>query len=468
MYFDNTMTKRQTFSHRKSSVTQANQSQIISTYDPANLQLDTETIRYDLDANGSYEFSRVLARVLDRSRDPILRDTGFQLKTGTTVENSAIYSYSPTDGRMSQISNPQISNEIFNYSYTPNSNLSAQITGPIHTVTNTWEPNRDALDLKQNKVGTTTISSYDHAVNVIGQRTGVATSGSALPALPSWAWGYDSLGQVTKADSSINTSDRSYQYDTIGNRQKSADSLTLPLSDTYIANSLNQYTTGNTATAVPVYDLDGNATSYPFPMAPTVNRTSVWDAENRMTSSSTGGVVTTYLYDAQSRRIAKTTGSNPTLSVYDAWNCIAEYSGTTLTKTRLWSLDLSGGMRGAGGVGGLLTETQGSSSYYPTYDGNGNVSEYLTATGTIAAHYEYDPFGNTVMSTDNTNRFTHRFSTKPLDFETGLYYYGYRYYDPLTGRWPSRDPIEEEGGVNLYGFVGIRVDLTLNPQVFLG
>jgi RHS repeat-associated protein len=37
---------------------------------------------------------------------------------------------------------------------------------------------------------------------------------------------------------------------------------------------------------------------------------------------------------------------------------------------------------------------------------------------------------------------------------TGLYYYGYRFYDPLTGRWPSRDPIEESGGVNLYGFVG--------------
>lgn len=32
--------------------------------------------------------------------------------------------------------------------------------------------------------------------------------------------------------------------------------------------------------------------------------------------------------------------------------------------------------------------------------------------------------------------------------------YGYRYYDPLTGRWPSRDPIGEKGGVNLYGFVG--------------
>lgn len=32
--------------------------------------------------------------------------------------------------------------------------------------------------------------------------------------------------------------------------------------------------------------------------------------------------------------------------------------------------------------------------------------------------------------------------------------YGYRYYDPKTGRWPSRDPIGEEGGINLYGFVG--------------
>ena len=35
-----------------------------------------------------------------------------------------------------------------------------------------------------------------------------------------------------------------------------------------------------------------------------------------------------------------------------------------------------------------------------------------------------------------------------------LCYYGYRYYDPVTGRWPNRDPIEERGGANLYGFVG--------------
>jgi RHS repeat-associated protein len=47
----------------------------------------------------------------------------------------------------------------------------------------------------------------------------------------------------------------------------------------------------------------------------------------------------------------------------------------------------------------------------------------------------------------------YRFSTKYTDGETGLVYYGYRYYAPEMGRWLSRDPIAETGGVNLYGFV---------------
>jgi RHS repeat-associated protein len=45
-----------------------------------------------------------------------------------------------------------------------------------------------------------------------------------------------------------------------------------------------------------------------------------------------------------------------------------------------------------------------------------------------------------------------RFSTKYQDDETGLLYYGYRYYQPNTGRWLSRDPIGENGGENQYEF----------------
>jgi RHS repeat-associated protein len=48
---------------------------------------------------------------------------------------------------------------------------------------------------------------------------------------------------------------------------------------------------------------------------------------------------------------------------------------------------------------------------------------------------------------------TERNSAKNDGFSSCVRYYGYRYYDPLTGRWPSTDPIGEEGGVNLYGFV---------------
>jgi RHS repeat-associated protein len=173
--------------------------------------------------------------------------------------------------------------------------------------------------------------------------------------------------------------------------------------------------------------------------------------------------IVTYTYDSQSRRVARTEGSNTTLYLYDAWNCLAEYtlhnSSFNLHTSFTWGLDLSGSLQGAGGVGGLLAVTrhaaQSTTHFFPTYDGNGNVSEYLDATGSIAAHYEYDPFGRTIVANGSQAAdFSYRFSTKPVDPATGLYYYGYRWFDPETGRWINRDPIEESGGVNLYGFVG--------------
>jgi RHS repeat-associated protein len=73
----------------------------------------------------------------------------------------------------------------------------------------------------------------------------------------------------------------------------------------------------------------------------------------------------------------------------------------------------------------------------------------------VAARYAYDAFGATVaQSGDMAESFTHRFSTKPFDAETGLVMYQLRPYEPGHGRFLSRDPIEEEGGVGLYGFVG--------------
>jgi RHS repeat-associated protein len=128
-------------------------------------------------------------------------------------------------------------------------------------------------------------------------------------------------------------------------------------------------------------------------------------------------------------------------------------SAATRARTYTWGLDLSGTLQGAGGVGGLIsvqTHDPQSSIHYPSYDGNGNIIAWTKSDGTApVARREYDAFGNTMVA-EGTAPCAFGFSTKMREEATGLYYYGYRFYDPLTGRWPSRDPIGVRGGLNLY------------------
>ena len=71
----------------------------------------------------------------------------------------------------------------------------------------------------------------------------------------------------------------------------------------------------------------------------------------------------------------------------------------------------------------------------------------------ILHSYSYDAFGNIIaQSGPMADNFNHRFSTKYFDSETGLYYYGYRYYKPQIIRWLTEDQIGETGGYNLYLF----------------
>ena len=227
------------------------------------------------------------------------------------------------------------------------------------------------------------------------------------------------------------------------------------------------------------YDTDGNLTSDD-------RWTYTWDAESRLLSVETrpdrlrpNGVLPLerrlkleFAYDAQGRRLQKKVSTwNATTSawvlstdqrfVYDQWNCLAylavQGSSTTLQCAYAWGLDLSGSLYGAGGVGGLLAQTTAttgvSGDYLYAYDGNGNVSGLLSAaTGTLAAEYDYSAFGELLKSTGpmaNVNGY--RFSTKCQD-ESGLYYYGFRYYNPSTGRWLNREPLGESASKNLYSF----------------
>jgi RHS repeat-associated protein len=230
------------------------------------------------------------------------------------------------------------------------------------------------------------------------------------------------------------------------------------------------------ATEIFGYDSDGNLTSD--------GRwtTYVWDGENRLiemrrdtATPAAARQRLTFEYDALGRRIRKIffthNGSawveaRDTIYHYDGWNLVAELDGNAsnaILRTYVWGTDLSGSGSGAGGVGGLLWVNNAQAAgglptgiQFAAYDGNGNVvGLFAAADGATTARYEYGPFGEPLRGTGSLAKANPiRWSTKVTDDEGGSVYYGLRYVSAATGRWLSRDPIEERGGVNLNGFVG--------------
>ena len=143
--------------------------------------------------------------------------------------------------------------------------------------------------------------------------------------------------------------------------------------------------------------------------------------------------------------------------VWDGNNIVLERIAFADGATRLceyyWGMDKSGTEQGAGGVGGLLAVSVDGAFFIPCYDHNGNIVRYVSEGGSVAAQYAYDPYGNVVEASGAlADQFPFGFSTKYHDRETGMIAYQRRFYHPDLGRWLNRDPIEEEGGENLYAF----------------
>ena len=202
-----------------------------------------------------------------------------------------------------------------------------------------------------------------------------------------------------------------------------------------------------------------------------------WDAENRLAAMTMTNVAQIananrlrleFTYDYQGRRVQKVVSAwngsaftSPVTNrfVYDGWNLLAILdSQSAILQSFTWGQDLSGTMQEAGGIGGLLLVTAHggtATNCFVAYDGNGNVTALVRGgSDSVLARYEYSAFGETLRATGPLAKINpFRFSTKFADHESGLVYYGYRYYDPDQGRWLGRDPIEELDGYNLYAFV---------------
>ncbi len=324
--------------------------------------------------------------------------------------------------------------------------------------------------LVSNTFGTNVVSTFAYAYDELSRRTQrLDTTDSALTTN---TFSYNVRSELI--DATMGTNTYSYAYDPIGNRQQTVEN---GLTNHYTANALNQYTAIAPDTPALAYDPDGNMTR-------NGDWTYIWDAENRLVearpaTTNLGSSLVQYMYDAQSRRIARrefvwsdylgdTTWHyvQGRAYLYDGWNLLQERKPALTPRTPhlyipqtnlfltgvsgpvaaayLWGLDLSQTLQGAGGIGGLLQSRSSATNAFTFCDANGNITDLVDTNGAVVAHYEYDPYGNTIaQSGDQADANPFRFSTKYWDGETGFYYYGYRFYSPQLGRWLSKDPLIE-------------------------
>lgn len=519
---------------------------VATTTDAAGLLTRSYSASGDLDDEVYSGTGTLSGQSITRTFDSLGRLNALAMTSPLATLGSVSYGYDAAS-RLQTVTNGTNS---VTYGYVPNSSLvgsvSFQNNGAVRVTTTKTYDSLNRLVSIASTPGAAPVLSHAYDYNAANQRAKATREDGRY-----WDYGYDSLGQVNRAQDRLADTtivagrDLAFTYDDIGNRKTTTSNGHFA---SYTSNLLNQYpqrdvpgfvdVTGsalpgasvtvvqqpaarqgtsfyrglavtNTSTAVKssievvgvlnnagasgedaiatdirtafvaktpevfTYDADGNSTG-------DGRWIYTWDGENRLASQETSTAAVTagmsrqkleFAYDAAGRRISKKlsnwNGSAWTLVsqlvfLYDGWNMVAEtnaLSSNAAVRSYTWGLDLSGSGQGAGGVGGLLIASvaggANAGAYFADFDGNGNVRAYLrTSAGTVATRREYGPFGELLRGVEMITDLPFSFSTKYTDSESGYCYYGHRYYQPTAGRWLSRDPIEEQGGTNLYGFVG--------------
>ena len=180
-----------------------------------------------------------------------------------------------------------------------------------------------------------------------------------------------------------------------------------------------------------------------------------------------------FRYDEQNRRVEKTVRDRFSGTVkkrerflYQGWNLVATLDATDLNNIQVVSQYFwRTGSADTGSFGLLMIAGDHDGdpgttrrAYYTGYDGRGNLTSLAAQTrGVAAAAFEYSPFGERLRA-EGTGQLPDLdalgvhfgFATQYTDRETGLVYFGHRYYHPGLGRFLNRDPLGEAGGLNRY------------------
>ncbi|MBS0637825.1 MAG: RHS repeat-associated core domain-containing protein, partial [Verrucomicrobia bacterium] len=238
---------------------------------------------------------------------------------------------------------------------------------------------------------------------------------------------YDFLSQLIQE---TGPSTHSYSYDSLYNRLKRDDT-------SYEINSLHSVLSDAKRTFS--YDTRGNRTQMQTDKG-TFKYT--YDALDRLIEVVTPEASYSYSYDPFNRRLSK---NGDELYLYAFDNEI----GSADAEHTIKELRILGEGLGAEIGASIALELDGK-TYIPLHDRQGNITTLLDTNGTPVETYRYDAFGNELT----IGRISPwRFSSKRTDLETGLVYFGRRYYDPTLGKWLTQDPLGLKAGPNLYAYV---------------
>ncbi len=248
---------------------------------------------------------------------------------------------------------------------------------------------------------------------------------------------YDDHDQLSREKSHM---EHTYQCDSLSNRV-AKDELS------YELNALHQILRQGDKQYC--YDANGNLTQVIQGDEVTFY---TYDALNRLIEVNSNKTLTTYLYDSFNRRLAKKReGAKDQYFFYQGQEEIGVWEDDHITELKI----LGNGKK----IRAIALELQGQ-VYMPIYDLFGNIRYLTDLSGQIVEGYRYTAFGEEEILNSEGQILSRsqignawRYAGKRVDEETGLVFFGLRYYDSEVGRWISQDPLGFEDGPNLYAYL---------------
>lgn len=386
----------------------------------------TEIITYGYD--GSLVTSETLSGTLNHTLS-YTYNNDFNLKSFTYAGGTVNYTYD-NDGLLTGMGSFTITRNAGN-------GLPEAVTGGTLNIAQTFNGYGE-LESQTFSVNSLNLTSWGLSRDKTGRI--VFKTETVEGTTSNYVYTYDSMGRlltVTRDAALI----EEYQYDSIRRRTYEMNLLKGISGRTHTYSDEDHLLTAGDITYQ--YDADGFLTTKT--QGSNITGYSYSSRRELLSVTLPDGRVVEYVNDPMGKRIAKKVGGVITekylwqgltrlLAIYDGSNNLVmrfEYADARMS----------------------VAMTQGGTTYYLTYDQVDSLRIITDASGNLVKRIDYDSFGSIINDTNPGFHVPFGFAGGLHDRDTGLVTFGFRDYDPDTGRWTAKDPIGFAGGdVNLYGY----------------